>query len=81
MKGQAYAFILVFIGIFISSLLWVVLNHAYIDIGDTLYNLTESEEHHTIIRSTQAIFYYSLFFLVIFSFLYLLRKSLQRGEG
>ena len=81
MKGQAYAFILVFIGIFIMSFFWVVLNHASIEVGDTLYSVANTTEHHDIIRMGQALFYYSLFFIILFSFLYLLKMSLNKGDG
>ena len=80
MKGQAYEFILIFIGIFISIMFWVVFNHAIIDVGDTLYGLVDLQEHHDIINMQQAIFYYFLFFIILISFIYVVKVSLERGD-
>lgn len=78
MKGQAYDFILMFIGMFIAIILWVVMNHAYIEVGDTLYDVVDFQEHREIIRMEQSIFYYSLFFVILVTFVYLIKISLKR---
>jgi len=80
MKGQAYAFIMVFIAFFIVVFLWVILNHASIQVTDTLSNMTNSTEHHDLMNLCKSLFYYSLLFIFIFSFLYLLKLSLERSE-
>ena len=81
MKGQAYAFIMVFLSFMIVLFLWVILNHASIEVTNTLSNLTNSTEHHDLMNLCQSLVYYSLLFIFIFSFLYLLKLSLERGEG
>ena len=81
MRGQAYAFIMVFLSFMIVLFLWVILNHASIEVTNTLSNLTNSTEHHDLMNLCQSLFYYSLLFIFIFSFLYLLKLSLERGEG
>lgn len=80
MNGQAYEFIIAFIGIFITIILWAILNHAFIDIGDTVHDLVDSQEHRDTVRMQQAIFYYSLFFLIIVTFIYVLKVSLAKGD-
>jgi len=80
MKGQAYAFIMVFLAFFIVVFLWVILNHATIQVTDTLSNVTNSTEQQDLMNLCQSLFYYSLLFIFIFSFLYLLKLSLERSE-
>jgi len=80
MKGQAYAFIMVFLAFFIVVFLWVILNHATIQVTDTLSNVTNSTEQQDLMNLCQSLFYYSLLFIFIFSFLYLLKLSLKRSE-
>jgi TRAP-type C4-dicarboxylate transport system permease small subunit len=90
MKGQAFDLMVLMVALVIASFTWIAFNHVInaqasptsaAGLGETLYNQVNTTDQHYNIRLGQDLFYYSLAFLIILTFVAILRATSERGGG